>query len=647
MSISDFLGVPGRFLNLADPLWLVYFLLGLLLIVFVSQRQFNEPHWLSDDDNKIRGLPPADIVERQRFRRARRLYVLIVASVFLVLSTVPQALVVLVTMLDAATTGGFTSASADVGGVLPGLFDPQSRPGATDPFDPDHSSRLAERVEQMHSVASFPFMVAVAMIALIRIPYAQKVEREVRRFAQEWYGIPTISETLFHRLRSHDFPVDDLDVALAEDPVVAPIKPRVQALTDAAQAVLGQAMNRKQFHEGLVKILAFRIWVGDFKVWPSPDVFPQTPLLHRWSRRILQEIAALQLEIELMSAEEDIWKDMESDPQKVETIRRVRFDRWKRIDSEITRLAEDVCSLVVLLDQRSQAPNTSRPVGEVLRTMLTALHVEDIDHGPVVGRLILLVALIPVIWLGLSVFNVQGWRAIAVDQFSDSIPFGEPGFSWRDQGSNYDFVQTGITFALSGLAVYGVAVLVGGLWIGRQLGRETGSARVRTPLFIRVLGVSMVCFFAVALAFAAQLILLVAANVDWDPAELMAWLRVPNALASMVVAVLAQAALGATFGGMVALLTAPEMRASKAGVRLFWGGLMVLVMAVGGYLYGRFAVPARLEMTRELHALVYMAGAGIMAALSVALLSIRNSLALAGPGGSANRRPAATPLRAT
>ncbi|MGY6694830.1 MAG: transporter substrate-binding domain-containing protein [Roseinatronobacter sp.] len=580
----------------ANWFWVAYFVIGLVIVIAAARRQFDEPSWLSDDQRSIRGLPPADIVEPRRYRNARVLYISVVTLVFVVLCVFQPALQVVITVLELFQSMAIT-ATGPTGGAVPLVIG-----------DDEAGASVFSEAQSMQTRSEFPILISLAMVAAMRIPLVQRVEQALRSFAHGRYGIPTSSETLHRRLSMAAIDLDSLDAALQADPNSEPVGAAIRAHVEAAHEILGSGVSRPAMADQLTKIIAYRIWLRDHRVWPAADVFPAAPTLARWHERVLDEINAVEQDLALLSDDEIRWTDAEVSADKAAAMRRIRRERWERCVAEIRRLCGEVCSLIVLIDQRSALPDASQPTAGPLRALLHDLHRDDADTSPLVDRMLVLVLLVPVISGLAGIYRALGWQRIAAELgITDPV------------GRSFDPGAMGLEFAISGLTIYGTAALVGGLVLGRSQARQT-HRRGRGPVLPGLIGVFVVCFLAVALAYGMQLTLVHAIRLGWDASNIVLWLRgIESSTGWFWVA---QAGMGGMFGLFVALITIARLEEWHKTARLGVSVAFVAVMALAGLVLAVYFVGYQHPSTLRLHMQLYPVLTAVLALVAVLLLGL-------------------------
>lgn len=580
----------------ANWFWVAYFVIGLVIVIAAARRQFDEPSWLSDDQRSIRGLPPADIVEPRRYRNARVLYISVVTLVFVVLCVFQPALQVVITVLELFQSMAIT-ATGPTGGAVPLVIG-----------DDEAGASVFSEAQSMQTRSEFPILISLAMVAAMRIPLIQRVEQALRSFAHGRYGIPTSSETLHRRLSMAAIDLDSLDAALQADPNSEPVGAAIRAHVEAAHEILGSGVSRPAMADQLTKIIAYRIWLRDHRVWPAADVFPAAPTLARWHERVLDEINAVEQDLALLSDDEIRWTDAEVSADKAAAMRRIRRERWERCVAEIRRLCGEVCSLIVLIDQRSALPDASHPTAGPLRALLHDLHRDDADTSPLVDRMLVLVLLVPVISGLAGIYRALGWQRIAAELgITDPV------------GRSFDPGAMGLEFAISGLTIYGTAALVGGLVLGRSQARQT-HRRGRGPVLPGLIGVFVVCFLAVALAYGMQLTLVHAIRLGWDASNIVLWLRgIESSTGWFWVA---QAGMGGMFGLFVALITIARLEEWHKTARLGVSVAFVAVMALAGLVLAVYFVGYQHPSTLRLHMQLYPVLTAVLALVAVLLLGL-------------------------
>lgn len=580
----------------ANWFWVAYFVIGLVIVIAAARRQFDEPSWLSDDQRTIRGLPPADIVEPRRYRNARVLYISVVTLVFVVLCVFQPALQVIITVLELFQSMAIT-ATGPTGGAVPLVIG-----------DDEAGASVFSEAQSMQTRSEFPILISLAMVAAMRIPLIQRVEQGLRSFAHGRYGIPTSSETLHRRLSMAAIDLDSLDAALQTEPNSEPVGAMIRAHVEAAHEILGSGVSRPAMADQLTKIIAYRIWLRDHRVWPAADVFPAAPTLARWHERVIDEINAVEQDLALLSDDEIRWTDAEVSADKAAAMRRIRRERWERCVAEIKRLCGEVCSLIVLIDQRSALPDASHPTAGPLRALLHDLHRDDADSSPLVDRMLVLVLLVPVISGLAGIYRALGWQRIAAE-----LGIADP------VGRSFDPGAMGLEFAISGLTIYGTAALVGGLVLGRSQARQT-HRRGRGPVLPGLIGVFVVCFLAVALAYGVQLTLVHAIRLGWDASNIVLWLRGIESSEGWFWG--AQAVMGGVFGLFVALITIARLEEWHKSARLGVSVAFVAVMALAGLVLAVYFVDFRHALTLRLHMQLYPVLTAVLALVAVVLLGL-------------------------
>jgi hypothetical protein len=539
----------------------VFFAVGLLIVIGASLRQFDEPSWAPDGTSRIRGLPPSDIVDLWKFRYAFLVYILVIAALYSLLCLSARAVELLAEAVKIYL--GQQPDRIQVGAVL-----------GNEPGEPLNSGvEFVGGLPEMRTRSEFPLLVAIALGLLLRFPGVQKAERFLRRLTHALFGIPTAPERLHKQALGTRLDVSALDAAIAAVGDEARIGIRIDSYAAAAQAAIGEGFKRDRFIRSLSKILAFQYWVADRQIWPSPSAFEGSKTLAEWNQRVLEDIAALERDMALLADPSIVWLPPDADESQRTLHVSMRRERWEDLARQTERLGDEVCSLIVLCDQRSSLPDKRDPLESFIDSFLQAIHTADESRRRVLRLGIISVALCVV------VNALFGWifgdrlNAIAVRDHADEIAIGlaapDPWTYARD-------------WAITGLVAFGLTTWLAIAWREARVRRRRWinafeNRRGLWPVekWVGIFAVCMITVTSIYLAYATLVGLLVTPDKLAGLAQnLFAQLR------RNVEVSLAFGALAGLHGVFVAILIDSYGHLLDNRRRVFLIGLHVLAVGV-------------------------------------------------------------------
>ena len=469
----------------------VFFFVGLVIVAAASMRHFDEPSWPAEDDNRIRGLPPSDIVDRWKFRYAFLVYVLVILTIYSLLCLSARALELLLTAFQV-----YRDQSPDqlpVGAVFGGDL-VENAEGQPSPVE------LVHGLQEARARPEFPLLVAVALGFLLRFPVAQRAEQFLRRSTHALFGIPAAPLRLHQQALATPVDIQQLDQAMSELGDEGAIARRLDAYATAAQKAIGAGFRRQHFVQSVGKMLAFRYWVAERHAWPSPGTIDDSRTLTEWNRRVQEDIAALERDMALLADPSIVWLPPEADDTQRTLQAKMRQERWEDLVRQTDRINHEVCSLIVLFDQRSALPDSSDPVGSVIDRFLEAIHRADDSRRRVVQTGLWAVCICMAISAAVGFSFGHQLREIAYVTHREAIQNGlaapDPWAFARD-------------WALTGLIAFGLTTWIAVAWREglRRRRKWINLFTRRQPLWPidRWLGVFLVCAVTVSVVYVAYL----------------------------------------------------------------------------------------------------------------------------------------------
>jgi hypothetical protein len=426
---------PGRqkrrlaVLNRQPEFW-IYFIVGLILIVVFSHQQFNQRSW-QNESNLIQQLTPSQIIRRSTYYAAYALYLGLIVSVYFTLCVSEHALEVAMTVLKLLASS--LPAPETVGGLV-------NQTGGVGEADV-----VSEVDPQRHaSTAQYPILVSLWMGALMRFPYVSRVEAWLRGFSHWIFGIPTVQVKLLDRMLSTSVDLNSLEADLERDDVGEPYSARAARYADACAQALGVTFGKQVFRDRLGVIFAFKVWVAERRIWPTDGLAVHSETLAPLKSRVLDEIAVLEKELELLSSR-TVAGDGDPVPEN-----KLREELWEYRVKDVNRVWRDVCSVMALFHPNSNLPDKRLPTARSLIAFLkTANSPNDVWHAQ---RNLALIAIV----LGALEMALMGGL------FALALQFAVPDiYAANPDAAVFDDMAQAREWMVTGLLAYGTATYVG------------------------------------------------------------------------------------------------------------------------------------------------------------------------------------------
>jgi hypothetical protein len=310
---------------------------------------------------------------------------------------------------------------------------------------------------------ALPLYVSLVMVGLIPntgIKGFSTVEGKLRRLAHRSVGIP---DSLFSRrdiMVGIPLGLEDLGAGLVGQTERRRIAER---LRDARAGLgRGEAARVDRLREALVKIIAYRAWIVDHRVWPEESLRGRYA---RLEEEIEREIGSLDLELDILAAASRLQTQGGDDGKVVaellatgpgtgladaETRRRALEERWRGAVSEAETIAKHICALMMLYLERSSTMPQGDEAAESLARYLRRVR-EDERRAARDFDLIAIAAIVAVL-------------AMAV---------GGAGANLLRIAEGPTVFMTALNYAVTASLTYGVAMYVAARRRSRRIGRGT------------------------------------------------------------------------------------------------------------------------------------------------------------------------------
>lgn len=416
-------------LNRQPEFW-IYFIVGLILIVVFSHQQFNQRSW-QNDSNLIQRLAPSQIIRRSTYYAAYATYLGLIVSIYFALCVSERALEIAMTVLKLLASS--LPAPETVGGLV----------------DQTGGANEAESVSEIDprrhaSTSQYPILVSLWMGALMRFPYVSRVEGWLRGFSHWIFGIPTVQMKLLDRMLSTSVDLESLEADLQHDDFGEPYSARAARYADACAQALGGTFNKQVFRGRLAVIFAFKVWVAERRIWPRDGLAVHSETLASLRRRVLDEIAVLEKELELLSS-----RTMAGDGDPVSE-NKLRKELWDYRVKDVGNMWRDVCSVMALFHPNSDLPDKSLPTARSLIAFL-----KTVNSPNDVWRAQRNLAMIAIVLGAVEMALMGGLFALA-------LRFAVPEIYARSpDAAVFDDMEQAWQWMLTGLLAYGTATYVG------------------------------------------------------------------------------------------------------------------------------------------------------------------------------------------
>jgi ABC-type amino acid transport substrate-binding protein len=409
----------------------IYFAIGLVIIVVFSHRQFNEPSW-QNESNIIQRLAPSEIIGKSTYYSAYLLYLLLIVGVYVLLCFSAKAAEVLSTVIGILMER--SPSAGQVGGAVGGAGGEAA----------DSAARQVTQVFANRSVPEFPLLVSLAMGALLRFPYVQRVEQWLRGFSHWIFGIPTVQIKLLERMLGTTVDLGSLEHDLDFEKGTEAYTGRIGRYASAGASVLGGTFQKAHFKEKLATIFAFRVWVAEKRIWPTDGLAASSPTYAALKDTVLDGVAVLEKDLELLSVPALCGEA--GSPVLDEAMRR---ELWTHRVGETDRLFKDVCSVMALFTPNSDLPDETKPTAPSLIAFLKAsTQVNAVWRAQ--RDLTLMAITLCAVWSAVmgAAFAI-GLRLVVPEAYA-----GDPG------GSVFNEFTTARNWAVTGLLAFGLATWV-------------------------------------------------------------------------------------------------------------------------------------------------------------------------------------------
>ena len=160
----------------------------------------------------------------------------------------------------------------------------------------DEATRQINPLQLDRSVPTFPLLISLAMGALMRVAYVQRVEQWLRRFAHWVFGIPTVQVKLLDRMLRTRVDLPRLEADIAFEDGAERYSHRIERYAAAAASVLKSGFSKREFRDRLGTIFAFKAWVSEQRIWPSNGLTSDSSTFAPLYATVLDEITVLEKE---------------------------------------------------------------------------------------------------------------------------------------------------------------------------------------------------------------------------------------------------------------------------------------------------------------------------------------------------------------
>ena len=563
---------------------LLFLAIGLAILIYEAHRQFNEPSYprpTGEEDEFLYALSPSEIRSRSAYVSAELVYIAAIVALYLLFlysEAVQRVAEYLV---------HFVGKPPVAGGEAPPPLAGVETTDATGVLAGTGLHAEAGTIER----AAAPFVVAVTLVAALRLPLVNRLEAMLRGFAHRLFGIPRIPDRL--RRKIADTPVDlaALEHELGDEHSAMRYGPRVARILAAAETTQPQNLDLAEFRRDLEKIAAFQIWVRDLRLWPSAEFRADFTLFRTMYDPLASEIGMLLKDLELL-ANPSLDRPPERGPagdedREVATGREnMRRELWDLKLRQSARLARRSSAMMALFDQHSTWPEEDRPGAVALRRFLAAARSAD-DARTFQTNLAILLVLITMLANAIAGYVYAGrLEQIAID-FGLSMPGGP-------YNAQFDKLSTAWLFAISALLVYGLSLWVALDYRGRlkRNGRWPSffGSEGRIPPLTQIAPVCALAFLAV---LAAHFIYAYGQSVGWHfvrpawgdaTAEALWWGNVHRQFRLSLIFAL----VGGVHGAAVAVMMDLEQPQFESPVWIAAILVYVVLMAGLGFVVGHF-----------------------------------------------------------
>jgi hypothetical protein len=486
---------------------LIFLVVGLGILVYEAHRQFNEPSYprpSGEDDEVLYALLPSEIRSRAAYVSAELVYIASIVALYLLFlysDAVQRVAEYLIHFVGRAPVTGGGAPPPVSGGEVGEATGVLAESGLR--AEPGTIERAAA-----------PFVVAVTLVAALRLPLVNRLEAMLRGFAHRLFGIPRIPDRL--RRKIADTPVDlaALEQELGDEHRAIRYGPRVARILAAAEAAQPQSLDLAEFRRDLEKLAAFQIWVRDLRLWPSAEFRTDFTLFRTIYDPLASEIGMLLKDLELL-ANPSIDRPGEPGPTGDEdreiAIGRdnMRRELWDLKVRQGARLARRASAMMALFDQHSTWPEADRPGAATLRRFLAAARSADDARTFQINLAIMLVLVTTLANAIVGYVHAGQLERLAID-FGVAVANGP-------YNPQFDPLRNAGLFAFSAILVYGLSI-----WVALDY-RSRLRRKGRWPSFFGGAGrippltqIAPVCALAFLAVFAAHFIYAYGQSVEWE-----------------------------------------------------------------------------------------------------------------------------------
>ncbi|MEL6423998.1 MAG: hypothetical protein AAFQ33_00940, partial [Pseudomonadota bacterium] len=315
---------PWWDLGVVEPMFLLSYVVGLIvLMVFSWNRLFNEHVFNADEEPEkiLRLMPPGDLRGTVAVIQAYLIYVIMMATVFSVLSWGGSFIWSVIVQLNFGLVAGQPTASE-----APYKFD-----------DP-----------------SWPLAVSLGLVGVLtHLPYLKEVELTFRAWAHRSIGIPPFVKQLTQLVLNTRFDRAQMSARAETDLEQAEI------MIASASSVLGEN-EAEEFAKRIRRITLLDRWLlSEQAQWPRVDVTNRfEPMVRELRRDVSDLIDDINGAVILLS---DIAQQetMDRDPAKHDQAVR----KWRTLFGKTETVHRDVCALIaVYLENDPAVPDTLDPM---------------------------------------------------------------------------------------------------------------------------------------------------------------------------------------------------------------------------------------------------------------------------------------------